>query len=109
MIREEELREAIAECLGARNPTSSTCVKLAAYYTILNQMTGKEEPLPNSYPRAYSFSNGPELSFGESEFSQIIKEKGISKCFPILEEVADALFVVEPRLYKSMMRRLTEL
>ena len=38
MITEKDLRAAIAECQGARNPNASTCIKLAAFYTILNNL-----------------------------------------------------------------------
>ena len=38
MITEQDLQAAIAECEGVRNPTSNTCLKLAAYYTIKDKM-----------------------------------------------------------------------
>ena len=34
MITEKDLQEAIAECQGERSPNASTCIKLAAFYTI---------------------------------------------------------------------------
>ena len=42
MITERDLLEAIAECEGTPKPNANTCVKLAAYYTILNNMRGEE-------------------------------------------------------------------
>ena len=109
LITEKDLREAIAECEGTRNPTSSTCMKLAAYYTILNQMTNqpKEEVIP-----AYSFSSGPayeDLPYTNSDFSQEVMDKGIDRVFPVLDELMDALMVVNPKLYRSTMTKLSDL
>ena len=43
MITEKDLMEAIAECQGQRNPNANTCIKLAAYYTILNNLQATAE------------------------------------------------------------------
>lgn len=108
MIREEDLREAIAECEGARNPNAGTCMKLAAYYAILNQKFGSHETQSIPSPQ-YSFAAEPEIIFGDSEFSQLVEEKGISKCFPVIDEMMGALEMVIPKLYNATMRKLEEL
>lgn len=109
MITEKDLREAIAECEGTRNPNSTTCMKLAAYYTILNQMTNqaKEEIVPG-----YSFASEPqyeELPYSNSDFSQEVMSKGINKVFPVLDELMDALLVINPRLYHNTLDKISEL
>ena len=109
MIREEDLREAIAECEGARSPTASTCVKLAAYYAILNQKFGSHEVTSFSPSPDYSYASEPEIHFGDSEFSLIVEEKGISKCFPIIDEMMGALEMLIPKLYNATMRKLEDL
>lgn len=106
MITEQDLREAIAECQGTRNPNASTCIKLAAYYTILNNLTDKHEELP---PLSYSFAEGPEIPYGKSDFSQITMTKGIEKVFPILDEMMDALSVLNPKLYDGVLRKISDL
>jgi len=108
MIREEDLREAIAECEGARNPTSSTCIKLAAYYALLNQKFPKSSESENPDVPRYSFASMPDLTFGDSEFSKTVEEKGIGRCFPIIEETMGALEIVMPKLFNAMMRKLEE-
>lgn len=113
MITEHDLREAIAECEGNRHPSASTCLKLAAYYTILGRMeeskaTGKiaaaEEKNTAS---AYSFASAP-LKYSDSEFSKIIEKKGIEACFPIIDELMGALCVCDTTLYRNIMRKLNE-
>lgn len=104
MIRREDLLEAIKECEGARNPTSTTCIKLAAYYTILNQMQDAPET-QLEIPR-YSMAASPELAFSESEFSQLVKAKGIEKAFPIIDEAMMALELCNERLFRGIIRQL---
>ena len=106
MIREEDLKEAIAECEGSRSPNASTCLKLAAYYALLDRKFGSHET-PSS-PQ-YSFSAEPDILFGDSEFSALVEEKGIGKCFPVIDEMMGALEMVIPKLYNATMRKLEEL
>ena len=104
MITESDLRAAIAECEGSRNPSASTCVKLAAYYTILNQKNGTDsaEPAPR-----YSYASEPDIvNYGDSEFSRLVKEKTLARSFPVIEELMKTLLVVDPKLYQSAMRKL---
>lgn len=106
MITEKDLREAIAECQGQRNPNANTCIKLAAYYTILDHTTGEEpDPMP-----AYSFA-GPEIENtinynGDSEFLQLINGRDQSEVLPVMDELMSTLQVINPRLYNSVLRKL---
>lgn len=104
MIREDDLRDAIAECEGSRNPTASTCIKLASYYALLDRKTKTEDH--HEQDRGYSFSPMPEIPFGDSALSKIIERKGISPCYPIIEETIECLSVVMPSLYNAMIRKL---
>lgn len=106
MIREEDLREAIAECEGVRSPNASTCIKLASYYAILNQKFGKTEQEQDQHPIQYSYASSPEIKYGETEFSRLVEEKGIASCYPIIEETMEALAVIMPKLYNAMLRKL---
>ena len=110
MITEKDLREAIAECEGRRHPDAGTCVKLAAFYTILNNMTEKGPAAKKEIESGgYSYQAGPGIQYGASEFSTVIQEKGIEKAWPVIEEIMAGLAVVEPRLYESAMRKLTKI
>ena len=109
MITEQDLREAIAECEGTRNPNANTCIKLAAFYTILNYMKG-EPTAPMSLPQgvAYSYDAGPQtqIRYSDSEFSQVTEKRGIEQVFPIIDELMDALMVTNPKLYDSVIRKI---
>jgi hypothetical protein len=102
VINEQDLHEAIAECQGERNPNAQTCIKLAAYYTILNQITEKTvdkivEPIPME--KGYSYKS-------ESEFYQLVKGKSFDEVLELFDEVMEAVAVYNPRLYDSIIRKL---
>ena len=104
MITEKDLQEAILECEGQRNPNASTCLKLAAFYTIKNEMFGKKaEP-------AYSYS-GPVSEKtvdydGDSEFAQHIDGRNAYDMWSIMDELMSTLSVVEPKLYEAVLRKI---
>ena len=105
MITEQDLLSAIAECQGQRNPNANTCIKLAAYYTILNNMQGKEP----QEPPVYSFATEPVRSVdysSDTEFYSKIENKPAEEVYAIMDELMTALMVVNPRLYDSVMRKL---
>jgi len=106
MITNDDLKAAIAECEGAKNPNASTCIKLAAFYTILNQ----RQPSPPA--EEYSYANEPMYLpsyYSESEFGQLVNEKGMDNCMAVIDELMETLYVINPRLYNGVIRKIKEL
>ena len=108
MITEMDLQEAIAECLGTRNPDAKTCMMLAAFYTIRREMFGNpegSEPLPS-----YSYAAPPEAEtikdYGSTPFLQAIAGRNPDDIWPIMDEVMTALMALNRRLYDAAMRKL---
>ena len=112
MITEQDLIEAIAECQGERKPNANTCIKLAAFLTIKNELYGKaedEERSPSFLPSGYSYANGPTIdSSGDTEFSQIINGKDPSTVWPVIDELMSTVQALMPRLYNGVIQRLQE-
>lgn len=107
MITEQDLRAAIAECQGERNPNAQTCMKLAAYYTILNNMYPDTE-------QAYSFESTPSVKetvdyYSETEFGQAVQGKSTADVLRLFDELATTIQVIQPRLYNGLMRKLNEI
>lgn len=102
MITDIDLRRAIAECQGARDPNANTCIKLASYYTILDHMSQEEPQM--EHLRGESFSAAPYDS--GTEFSNAIRGRNLVDIMPVLDELMTTLQVVNPRLYASVMARL---
>lgn len=112
MITESDLKEAIAECQGQRNPNASTCIKMAAYLIIQREMFGKAD-LPS-----YSFSSGPPVGnseeliigyHGDSEFLQAIDGKGADGVWQIMDELMESMAVLQPRIYDQVLRKVHNL
>ena len=78
MITETDLQEAIAECQGQRNPNASTCIKLAAFYTIRRELFGEEKeagrlPVSPGYSYAMQTESEPMIeNDSDSAFAQAI-------------------------------------
>lgn len=108
MIREDDLREAIAEMQGQKNPNAQTCIKLAAYYTILDHITGKDPTPLQTYSDMSSYSAGSSaIEYdGESDFAKAIKGRDPSDVWPVMDELMTTLQVMHPRLYSGVMARI---
>ena len=115
MITERDIQEAIAECQGERNPNAQTCIKLAAYYTILNELERKEPQQP-AVPM-YSYSQPPEQPENTrsvidyksgSEFSEAVDGQDTERVMEIIDELMEAVFAIQPRLYDATLRKLNE-
>ena len=99
LITEKDLHEAIAECQGERNPNANTCIKLAAYYTILNQLHPVE-------PISMGYSGAGVTLDSETEFAECVNKRDPGDVWPLIDELMTTLSVLHPRLYASVMRKL---
>ena len=107
MITKENLQEAIAECQGTRNPTSSTCMKLAAYYTLMDHMFELPQSVEIPVP-SYSYTPPRRVSYeGNSEFSTIIQNKDMDEVLAVIDELMDTLHAINPRLYEGVIAKLS--
>lgn len=111
MITREDLEAAIAECNGRRNPDAGTCIKLAAFYTIRDNLF-PETPEMMGYgtQEGQSFAPAPEASRtldvdGKSEFTEAVRGRKLEEVWPIIDELMLTLQVIQPRLYNAVMER----
>ncbi len=105
MITEKDLQSAIAECMGERSPNANTCIKLAAYYTILNELRN-EQPTYSYAPEPVSPVKEMVDYYSETEFGQAIQGKELSYIMELIDELMTVLQVVNPRLYNGVMSKL---
>lgn len=96
MITRRDLLEAIEKCQGQKNPNANTCVKLAAYYVILDHTPEDESEL--------SFTNRPS-----SEFMSILNTKKMDDVLIVIDDLMEDLQGVNPKLYYKTMERLSRL
>ena len=103
MITLKDLEEAISECEGQRKPGANTCVKLAAFYTIKEHLyPTKEPPMYGAY-----HDSGDIIDYeGKSDFARLINGRRVSEVLPLIDDLMNALMVINPRLYNSVMRKI---
>lgn len=109
MITETDLQEAIAECQGQRNPNASTCIKLAAFYTIRRELFGEEKEAGQFPGYAYAMQTESEpmiLNDSDSEFARMIDGRPQAEIWPLMDEMMDTIHAIHPRLYSAVMDRL---
>ena len=111
MILEQDLREAIAECQGKRNPDANTCIKLAAYFTILQNMYPEQKEEQKTEPAFFQAASGinpaqvVEYDSG-TEFAKAINGRDPSEIMPVIDELMTTLQVLHPRLYDGVLNKL---
>lgn len=114
MITEQDLKEAIAELQGRRNPTSTDCQKLAAYYTILDHLadaTDGETRGASAVP-SYSRTGPPQTdNLVDYNFTCPALKDGLNGrendvAYMILDELMNAVRVTNPELYRFAVRKL---
>ena len=108
MITERDLKDAIAECQGARNPSANTCIKLAAYYTIYDHLFPKAPELDEEIPQRI-FQQVDEAivgDYGDSEFYRMIAGRRAEDVWDVMNELMDTIKVINPKLYDGVMRQL---
>ena len=111
MITKQDLDAAIAECLGKRDPDASTCIKLAAFYTIKEELYPRERDISlreNDFSlkeRDFSFSAAVIRSTGDSEFLKAVDGKSIDDVLPVIDDLMQTIAVLYPRLYAGVINR----
>ena len=111
MITEQDLKEAIAECQGERNPNANTCIKLAAYLTIYEHLypkdaiTHEETKAPL---KTANIDNKRDIvgDYGDNEFYNAIKGKNAADMWAVMNELMDTISVINPRLYDGVLHQI---
>jgi hypothetical protein len=111
MITEKDIRAAIAECQGARNPNANTCIKLAAFYTILNNLYPEKE---ETIDKGYSSAPAPYEEYvpqfrSDSEFLSVCQNRNIVDVLGILDEHMEAIKLLYPKEYDSIIEKIQNL
>lgn len=104
MITRSDLEEAIAECQGLRNPNANTCIKLAAYYTILNEMDKGAEP-PPTYSMAASPPDDRIYMDSDTEFATVVEGVDRRTFFEVMDELMETIRILNPPLYAGVLRK----
>ncbi len=102
MIDRRELEKAIDAYQNSPNTNIDTCVKLAALYTIYNELYGEVKP------RAVEAVSLIETT-GETEFLQAVNEKPVDEVLSVINELMETLCVINRRGYDGVIRKLNNI
>lgn len=105
MITEKELLEAIQEC-ESEPITLSKISKLADFYIIYDHLFG--EPFDRGYSQKATPGKVIEVS-GNTEFLRAINGKPTQKVLDILNELMEATKALHPRMYDSVLQKLSDI
>lgn len=97
MISKDELDKTILE-LEMRDTTFANCSKLADLYICRDHITGQAQK-----------QSVPLETGGDSEFLQAINGKNSIAVWEIMDDLMDTIKVTAPRVYSSIMRRVSSL
>ena len=104
MITEKELMDAIRQC--EKEPvTQSKISRLADFYIVYDHLFG--EP----YDSMYSGAGQPDSKIftkGGSMFLNSVNGKESEKVWAIMDELMDAVKVLQPRIYDSVMQKIQD-
>lgn len=117
MITERDVDQAIAECRAERDSNAWTCIRLAAFLTIRQQLFGGDMP-PEGYAalpmhRGASFAAAPDAPpqdviryAGSSEFAIAIDGKRAAQLWPIIDELMSIVQGLYPDLYAATIKTI---
>ena len=105
MITEKDLTDAIREC-ESEPITPNKVSKLADFYIIYEHLFGR--PVDT----AYSYAPQAEkviYTDGGNEFLQAVNGKDTEKVVAIIDELMEAVKILQPRMYDGVICRLSEI
>lgn len=107
MLSEHDLLSEIDKYNAKADLTPNECIRLAAFYTILNC----QYPIEQSVPQSTSMASGENIEKtisvdGNSEFFTAIDGRNSTEMWELMNELMDAISVVNPKLYESVMRKI---
>lgn len=111
LITKHDLDEAIAECQGQRNPNANTCIKLASFFIIRRELFEEDKEDEQFSQPMFSYSSGENIigRYGDSEFLEAVDGKPIENVMLVMNELMDSMQVLQPRIYDSVMRKVSGL
>lgn len=107
MFTQAELEDAVNELTSGKHSIQN-CEKLAAVYTVLDHLYG-EKPLIDM---GYSNDNRIESEvglYGNSKFLEAIVGKSSKDAWLLMDELIEAITILNPRLMNNFFEKLNNL
>lgn len=112
MITLHDLDEAIKKCEGQVDPTPTTALKLAAYYTIKNELFSQKTEQQPLIDNGYSFA-APDVEReytidykSKTEFGEALNGKEAFPVWEIMDDLMSVLQTAQPRVYRRILEQI---
>lgn len=106
MLSEHDLLSEIEKYNRKKDLTPDECIRLAAFYTILNcQYPLEPTPQPMSMANEETIEKTISVD-GDSEFFTAIDGRNANEVWAVMGELMETLQVINPRLYEGVMRKI---
>lgn len=102
MFSKSELLDAIEE-LEMSPATYQNAEKLATFYSLYDHLYMKPEPIN----RVETIDEVIIGEYGDSEFMRMLSGKRSKDVWPIIDELMDAIHVLQPKLYDAVLDKLS--
>ena len=106
MFTQAELEDAVNELMNGKHSIQN-CEKLAAIYTVLDHLYREEKPMIQ-----VSHDNKIESEvglYGTSDFLETIAGKSSKDAWLLMDELIEALTVLNPRLINNFFEKLNNI
>ena len=106
MFTRAELDDAVNELLDGKHSIQN-CEKLAAIYVVLDHLYGEEKPMMQ-----VSHDNKIESEvgyYGSSDFLKTIAGKSAKDVWRLMDELVEAITVLNPRLMNNFYEKLNNI
>ena len=108
MYTKVELLDAIDQLNEAKH-TVQNCEKLAAVYTVLNNLYPEDHITFEGYSGDAPPTESIVSNHGKSEFLSLIAGKEADKAWLMIDELMVTLQVLNPQLYQNVLNKLKTL
>ncbi len=105
MYSKAELIDAIDELTGGKHSIQN-CEKLASIFTVLDHLYGQPQFVDTGYSRDNRVDDDIIKKYGNSYFLSSIEGRNAKEVWLIVDELIEALGVLEPRLLSSFYEKL---
>ena len=107
MFTEAELIDAIDQIEQGKHSIQN-CERLAAIYTVLDHLYGKEKPVMVEVSHDNRIETKIGL-YGKSKFLESVAGKSAKDIWLLMDELVEAVQVLNPRLMNSFFEKLNKL
>lgn len=107
MFTQAELEDAVNELMSGKHSIQN-CERLAAVYTVLDHLYGERPVIDIGYSNDNKIESEIGL-YGNSEFLKTIAGKPSKEAWLLIDELIEALAVLNPRLTSNFYEKLNNI